>query len=642
MLLKVVLLCLIFASCRSALTSREELFQKVVAWLSPEESFLSDSAVGSFLNILEKRVHCLGVSCGKCLSSNDLLHLARGNSTAASGFHSEDFFKVAAGLVYYLSDPSEACAAIMENQWARGTDHFIQSIRANNSVGHSFDLRPTELHDLLYKIQSHNLPAGKDQPCVDVAHILEESTASPSSQSADSLHVFGTVVYHVLAGDCIRVHGLPEAEYFLDYIFNRFQNGSGNMTLEGLSELMLHLELGGEGHHEEDHQGHEENGSSDHQPNHHTCFTAKDILEIYHLDNSTGVSRTQFTQLSPALIQQVLSQACTHTHSNTDSTDSLSTAERYIYGSLATLIICLSAVFGIVVLVCTSCSSLYQYMIQFCISLAVGSLTGDAILHLIPQFLGIHGHSSAEEHNHANESQDYTWKLLALLGGIYLFFLMEKLFSILVHSHSHPPKNEIKETHHCDHGTVLQIYHNERKGAKTSSSQADLINPEESEKHRTREQRLLPYMITIGDGIHNFADGLAIGAAFSVSWKSGISTSLAVLCHEIPHELGDFAVLLHSGISIKKAVLLNFGSALTSFIGLYIALSLAADQLAQQWIFTVTSGLFLYVALADMLPTIMHVDTRRPWLVFFLHNLGLLSGWGILLLLSIYEENISI
>lgn len=53
-------------------------------------------------------------------------------------------------------------------------------------------------------------------------------------------------------------------------------------------------------------------------------------------------------------------------------------------------------------------------------------------------------------------------------------------------------------------------------------------------------QRLLPYMITIGDTIHNFADGLALGAAFALSWKSGLATSLAVLCHELPHELGNY------------------------------------------------------------------------------------------------------
>lgn len=156
------------------------------------------------------------------------------------------------------------------------------------------------------------------------------------------------------------------------------------------------------------------------------------------------------------------------------------------------------------------------------------------------------------------------------------------------------------------------------------------------------EQRLLPYMITIGDGIHNFADGLAIGAAFSLSWKSGLATSLAVLCHELPHELGkkhrhsstrvffyyysnhfsfpnfacfspgDFAILLHSGLSVRRALLLNVGSAMTSFVGLYIALSVATDLATQQWIGAITAGLFLYVGLADMVSICVKQFNRIP------------------------------
>ncbi|KAG8429771.1 hypothetical protein GDO86_019261 [Hymenochirus boettgeri] len=87
---------------------------------------------------------------------------------------------------------------------------------------------------------------------------------------------------------------------------------------------------------------------------------------------------------------------------------------------------------------------------------------------------------------------------------------------------------------------------------------------------------------------------------------------------------------------------MNFGSALTSFIGLYIALSISADESVQQWIFTVATGLFLYVALVDMLPSVMNVTLKRRWLLFFLHNLGLLLGWGIMLILSIYEERIAV
>ncbi|KAI4818380.1 hypothetical protein KUCAC02_011723 [Chaenocephalus aceratus] len=172
-----------------------------------------------------------------------------------------------------------------------------------------------------------------------------------------------------------------------------------------------------------------------------------------------------------------------------------------------------------------------------------------------------------------------------------------------------------------------------QKDKSESASKLDLVSFEEHEKshshqkERTREQRLLPYMITIGDGIHNFADGLAMGAAFSLSWKSGLATSLAVLCHELPHELGDFAILLHSGVSVRKALLLNVGSAMTSFVGLYIALSVATDLATKQWIAAITAGLFLYVGLADMLPTMVHISNKRPWLMFLLQNIGLLSGF---------------
>nr|XP_015212842.1 PREDICTED: zinc transporter ZIP4 isoform X2 [Lepisosteus oculatus] len=627
-------------------SSRKEVFVKVVDLLSTGEAYLNENAVHSFLNILKKRVQCSDVSCEKCLSPADLAQLYPGFSTA-SRLDSEGFFKVAPGLCFYMSDPAEACAAVKENQWQRETEAFVQGIKAKGNQGDGFDLSPVELDHMLHKIERHCLAMGKDQDCFTGRLILKESNVSSTDKFLHGIEtVFGSIVYHKLRGDCMSVRVLPEAQYFLDYIFHHFQNGSDIMTLEDLTHLMLELDLGisrnGNGDHEhqlkqsrsEVHQG---NGSFDSM-----CFSAKEILEIYHVNSSSEISAAQFTQLSPALIQQLLSQACTQIPDHSNANGDLSVIERYIYASIATLVICLFALFGIVVLLCSSCSQAYQHIIQFCISLAVGSLTGDAILHLMPQILGLHVHSDGEHHD-SGDSTNYIWKLVLLLGGIYFFFLMETLFSIMIQEDTQ--QSEGLDTHHCDHGTVLQVYHNERKSHQ-SSSQADLVKQEKTEKsilateYSSRENRLLPYMITIGDGIHNFADGLAIGAAFSVSWKSGLATSLAVLCHEIPHELGDFAVLLHCGVSVKRALLLNLGSALTSFIGLYIALSVATNPSAKDWISAFTAGLFLYVALADMLPTMMHVKSRSPLFVFFLHNLGLMVGWGILLLLSFYEDNI--
>ena len=124
-------------------------------------------------------------------------------------------------------------------------------------------------------------------------------------------------------------------------------------------------------------------------------------------------------------------------------------------------------------------------------------------------------------------------------------------------------------------------------------------------------------MVLIGDGIHNFADGLAIGAAFSQDLVLGMTTTLAVAFHELPHELGkrdiqkegmkdgellagDYAVLIQSGFSHYRALLWNFLSATTAVIGFFIGVALSGDAGVRQWIFAVTVGMFLYIALVDL------------------------------------------
>uniref|UniRef100_A0A673KP46 Zinc transporter ZIP4 n=1 Tax=Sinocyclocheilus rhinocerous TaxID=307959 RepID=A0A673KP46_9TELE len=607
---------------------KKDIYAKIVDLVSPGEEFLTEDALLSVFELLENRVQCSGVSCGKCMSVEHL-HQLLSNYSSSQGLQMEDFFTVAPGCCLFLSSPLETCGAIREGRWGKETHHFIQMILGHDNTTSSLnEISATEyegLEQLFDEMEKYYQP-DTHESCLSLKDILEESGDHHLELDA----VFANILYHALRGDCMRSLVLPEQEYFLDYIFSHF--ASDNLTLHDFEELLKALNLGGEEHdHDDAHTEDEAHRSGptprqSHQDDHHSnsswdtarysnvclghheksmhaaeiesfrmCFSAEDLLRIYQL-NSSSLTRDQFTQLSPALIQQILSGSCSEITFTHMTPDSLSTAEiqkhRYGYATLANIIVCLMAMFGIVVLLFSRCTQVFQMCIQFCISLAVGSLTGDALLHLLPMFLGLHAHE--ERHSHEEENLDYIYKPLVVIGGIYVFFLMETIFAIITrHGHHHDGESDPH-----NHSKVLQMFQSRRTQRNNdSTSQDELVDEQNNEKS---------------------------------------------LLEPISSTRGDFAILLHCGLSVRKALLLNVGSALTSFIGLYVALSVSTQSITEEWICAVTAGFFLYIGLADMLPSMIHVDSKKPWLIFLLQNLGLLTGWGILLLLSLYEDQIGI
>lgn len=192
-------------------------------------------------------------------------------------------------------------------------------------------------------------------------------------------------------------------------------------------------------------------------------------------------------------------------------------------------------------------------LLPHAVSFAIGALLGAAFLGLLPHAL--EGAGDAEVHSIS----------AAVLFGVFGFFLLEKL---VLWRHCHHSHCEVHTPDNDDHRHVA---------AGT--------------------------LILIGDGIHNFIDGVLIGAAFLTDIHLGIVTSLAVAAHEIPQEVGDFAVLLHSGFSTSKSFTFNMLSSLTTVIGGILAWYGLRDlQPLLPYVLAVAASSFIYIAVADLIP----------------------------------------
>ncbi|KAL2092220.1 hypothetical protein ACEWY4_012018 [Coilia grayii] len=429
--------------------------------------------------------------------------------------------------------------------------------------------------------------------------------------------------------------------------------------------------------------GQGENTSEAQQPartNSSKCLSA-DTLAVHSMSEQSRLDERGLQEICPTMLQQLDQRTCAASQDQqADAEPSLrpSNAEVWGYGFLCVTLISLCSLVGASVVPFMR-KTFYKRLLLYFIALAIGTLYSNALFQLIPEAFGF------------DPLVDYyVSKSAVVFGGFYLFFFTEKILKMILkpksggpghehgHGHSHYPVDRYTSNGDMEDGLTEKLQNGEA-GVSLSRVDGELKGVGEDDKMLTTRQTLqdtqsaggggaghgrggcywlkgtaysdigtLAWMITLSDGLHNFIDGLAIGASFTASVFQGISTSVAILCEEFPHELGDFVILLNAGMSIQQALFFNFLSACCCYLGMGFGI-LAGSSFSPNWIFALAGGMFLYIALADMFPEMNEVSREEEeaggsgrFLTFAIQNAGLLTGFAIMLLLTMYSGQIQL
>merc|ERR1719350_2499066 len=285
-------------------------------------------------------------------------------------------------------------------------------------------------------------------------------------------------------------------------------------------------------------------------------------------------------------------------HANWDEEDDEASASSVWFNAIMATLLISAAPFFILFFIPLDNSQEKQWLLKILLAFASGGLLGDAFLHLIPHAImaqggdgegGGHGHSHEQHHGHSHggdgghDPHDMSVGL-GVLGGIVAFLCVEKLVRIMKggHSHSHsapaPAEEEKKEVEEVTGGDI----------------------------------KVAGFLNLAADCFHNFTDGLAIGASFLAGDTIGIVTTGTILLHEVPHEIGDYAILIQSGVSPQRAIMLQLLTAVGALTGCIVSLVLGGSvAIASKLILPFTAGGFIYIATVSVIPELLEGATFR-------------------------------
>ncbi|CAB0002374.1 unnamed protein product [Nesidiocoris tenuis] len=408
-----------------------------------------------------------------------------------------------------------------------------------------------------------------------------------------------------------------------------------------------------------------------------------------------GLQKKDYQDLCPQILLRLTPESrslCEDDHSTEHDHDIhhddevVSSSATWFYATLSVLLISLCGLLAVAVIPLMQ-KKIYHGLLQFLVALAVGTLVGDALLHLLP-----HAMTKVRvmrEDRSSHEEARVGEKLCKHKYSSYPYCYGE-IADNTAENHPKVSEGEIANNANCKESENSKAQEREAESKEEppnaekqllDSSEAQneyttiilrrahvnppLVRASASRSHRNsanpqkrvksfechvscpREHdnvhhghshthghvhsapgsiKSVAWMIIMGDGIHNLTDGLAIGAAFAANIGGGLSTAVAVFCHELPHEIGkladqsnefrvvariadllliigvagDFAVLLKAGMSIKEAVVYNMISSILCLIGMSMGVILGQNDHVKLWVFSAAAGMFLYIALVDM------------------------------------------